>query len=379
MTSYGRNLTATFSGGYILDVNSGSGGAVTVVPDKALYQPGETVTLTAVPDAGHMLYRWGTPVVVRSGASFTNASGILVPPDMVHAEAGAMVSANSVAAASNIFAEDGAIIDFGSGGGFHGSLFHSPETTLLGTIPQTSIWMETPLVREVTSLRPSYGIGPFAEGWEVVASVEGPGTVARTPEDQFVRYGTEIHVTATLAAGVAFVRWIGGPASNAPVTSFRAYRNGAFTGRFSDRPDFFTTWRADYFTVAELSDPTISGLNANPDGEQLTNSAEYAFGRHPKIRDYEGIRMAPSEDSSDRARATLTYMRPTLAADVNYILNVSSDLSTWVPSSDSEAWFQIEETGATPLGGDMERISVEISSEEDLPITMYFTISAEVL
>jgi glucose/arabinose dehydrogenase len=44
----------------------------------------------------------------------------------------------------------------------------------------------------------------------------------------------------------------------------------------------FDTWRATYFTSSELSDPTISGPQADPDRDGYTNLIEYAWKESPK-------------------------------------------------------------------------------------------------
>ena len=42
------------------------------------------------------------------------------------------------------------------------------------------------------------------------------------------------------------------------------------------------TWKASYFSPAELLNPAISGDNADPDGDTHTNYQEYITGTHPR-------------------------------------------------------------------------------------------------
>jgi hypothetical protein len=46
--------------------------------------------------------------------------------------------------------------------------------------------------------------------------------------------------------------------------------------------DSFDTWRAQYFTAAELANPAISGPDADPDGDGFTNNQEYLSGTNPR-------------------------------------------------------------------------------------------------
>ena len=43
----------------------------------------------------------------------------------------------------------------------------------------------------------------------------------------------------------------------------------------------FEDWRALVFTPAQIADPSISGAEADPDGDHLRNFAEFALGRDP--------------------------------------------------------------------------------------------------
>ncbi|HEV8542937.1 MAG TPA: lamin tail domain-containing protein [Verrucomicrobiae bacterium] len=46
--------------------------------------------------------------------------------------------------------------------------------------------------------------------------------------------------------------------------------------------DPFVTWKASHFTPAELNDPSVSGDNADPDGDSFTNQQEFIAGTDPK-------------------------------------------------------------------------------------------------
>ncbi|MCK6501068.1 MAG: hypothetical protein L6Q38_16435, partial [Nitrospira sp.] len=46
--------------------------------------------------------------------------------------------------------------------------------------------------------------------------------------------------------------------------------------------DGYDSWRAQYFTAAELSDPAVSGDDADPDRDGQSNRSEYLSGTHPR-------------------------------------------------------------------------------------------------
>ena len=46
----------------------------------------------------------------------------------------------------------------------------------------------------------------------------------------------------------------------------------------------FDQWRGDHFTPAQLSDSSVSGPNADPDGDGIRNYAEFVLGSDPWVR-----------------------------------------------------------------------------------------------
>ena len=47
----------------------------------------------------------------------------------------------------------------------------------------------------------------------------------------------------------------------------------------------FQDWQSQYFSSAQLSDPNISGINANPAGDGKNNLLKYALGLDPTVAD----------------------------------------------------------------------------------------------
>ena len=80
------------------------------------------------------------------------------------------------------------------------------------------------------------------------------------------------------------------------------------------RASSFEEWRALHFSPAQLADPLVSGPDANPDGDQLRNFAEYVLGTDPWLLPAEPI-VAPaiSLDPTDgllHLNATLIVSSP---------------------------------------------------------------------
>lgn len=87
----------------------------------------------------------------------------------------------------------------------------------------------------------------------------------------------------------------------------------------------FASWQAANFSGAELDDPAISGAQANPAGDGLTNLLKYALGLDPHV-----ATTAAPEFSLSGDNWVFTYTRPASRPDLTYAVEVSSNLSNWV-------------------------------------------------
>ncbi len=90
-------------------------------------------------------------------------------------------------------------------------------------------------------------------------------------------------------------------------------------------------WKADHFTASELADPAISGDTAAPAGDGVPNLLKYALGEDP-WKPMPADRR-PSLGTS-RGHLELRFDRPAGRSDLRYIVEASSDLSTWTSGSD---------------------------------------------
>jgi glucose/arabinose dehydrogenase len=127
------------------------------------------------------------------------------------------------------------------------------------------------------------------------------------------------------------------------------YTNGAHTLRmrvtdtigqtgFTDRQVTFGNqiagWKKEKFTPAEQANSAISGDNADPEGDGLTNLAEYALNLPPKASSTTGLPTCAIVNVGGTNYLTLTFTRVKWATDLTYIVEADNDL---VP-----AWQQID-------------------------------------
>ena len=120
-----------------------------------------------------------------------------------------------------------------------------------------------------------------------------------------------------------------------------------------DKP--FDAWRFGIFSTAELSNPSVSGELADPDGDKLANLIEYAFGLNPKLPN-------PSSEVFDTANGYLVVSaaKNPVATDIAWSAQVSSDLENWTPAQttiDSATNFEARDAG---LMGDSARRFIRI-------------------
>ncbi len=109
----------------------------------------------------------------------------------------------------------------------------------------------------------------------------------------------------------------------------------------------YDAWRQSHFAVDELTNPSVSGDNADVEGDGLANLMEYALGLDPK-----------TPDSGNRPRLTwvtvngqtypaLTFRRLLLAHEVDYTVEVSDDLITWNARTESAGEPALKTDGTT--------------------------------
>ena len=91
----------------------------------------------------------------------------------------------------------------------------------------------------------------------------------------------------------------------------------------------YTAWQNVYFTPAELNNPAISGPDAAPAGDGVSNLMKYALGLNPKTNGTGALPTLSYTASGGSQFLTLTYNRSLAASDVTCMVEVSGDLQTW--------------------------------------------------
>jgi uncharacterized repeat protein (TIGR02543 family) len=320
-------------------------------------------------------------IVVKAGSVLNG-----FPPGarVVYVESGAVLrQVPSSSSGCVIFAENGSTLDL-RGVAFSSStpplFLHGPGTTILGSLPAPAGGIAGPVVsRQIPPPSLSRDIGPFIEGFELVLIPEGPGSVTVDPVMEFYPRGTAITLTAVPNPGNHFIRWSGGISGTTNPFTFTIGSSFPVTARFSDRPDFFTGWRQRYFTTLELADPAISGLDADPDGDQVTNAGEYAFGSDPRVSDGgSGIRILPGGNPQRDGNLRLVYVRPSNAADIDYILQASKTAGGWFDGTSGDVTFEVIEESALALGDDRERITLLMNFTGEIPKSLFFRLTADI-
>jgi hypothetical protein len=105
--------------------------------------------------------------------------------------------------------------------------------------------------------------------------------------------------------------------------SFWLSTNGRSYARFT--PGAFGAWQQQNFSELELNDPSLSGIDADPDDDALVNQLEYAFTLDPHLPSQGNPRLVAGAGVLPDFR----FRRNPLASDISYRIRSSPDLTTW--------------------------------------------------
>jgi glucose/arabinose dehydrogenase/mono/diheme cytochrome c family protein len=123
--------------------------------------------------------------------------------------------------------------------------------------------------------------------------------------------------------------------------------NAVISGIFLDAaPPPFETWRLSRFSAAQLADPLVSGPDADPDGDGLMNSLEFAMESSPLSFDL------PPEPGLQDGHLTLTYRRSKAVDAAAFWGEYSTNLVEWLSGP-----AHVEEIQRTD-GGELETVTL---------------------
>jgi hypothetical protein len=93
-------------------------------------------------------------------------------------------------------------------------------------------------------------------------------------------------------------------------------------------PGSLEAWREARFTPAQLRDPLVSGVAADPDGDQRSNLLEWALATNPLVLDAPVLELAWDEDG-DATYPAVRFRKPETAIGLIYELLAGDDLGAW--------------------------------------------------
>ena len=124
---------------------------------------------------------------------------------------------------------------------------------------------------------------------------------------------------------------VGGPYTiTAKVGSLTGSTGVTVTGGTS-----FAAWQSQNFTAAELGNSNVSGPNASPAGDGITNLMKFALNLNAKTIGTSGLPTVSIVSTGSSSYLTLTFNKMISATDITYTVEVSSDLRTWTSGTGS--------------------------------------------
>lgn len=134
-----------------------------------------------------------------------------------------------------------------------------------------------------------------------------------------------------------------------PTLQFTAATAGAagktFHASFSYNLTNFIAWQNVHFTPAQLADPTMSGPTADPDHDGINNLMEYALMTDP----WQPDAATTIQPGIVVGYFGFTFTRRKWAADLQYTIDVSTNLTTWDTSGTQFTQSVISDNGVKQL------------------------------
>ncbi|HEY1052093.1 MAG TPA: hypothetical protein VGE39_20120 [Prosthecobacter sp.] len=153
-----------------------------------------------------------------------------------------------------------------------------------------------------------------------VASGQQIGEISRNNSTGDLEWSCD---TSSLQPGANQVRLIATDPAGASATV-------PFTIQVS-APTSVQSWRQAYFGSSQATGSALD--NADPDGDGLSNLAEFAFGTNPQFRSSDIGNRVEADHANARMRAIMRRRSDYLTYGIEYIHEFSSDLQFWETSA----------------------------------------------
>lgn len=239
-----------------------------------------------------------------------------------------------------------------------------------GTLADQTAWSDVTLYRDVegdgmlSSADPEIGTGTIFDADDGTATINL--TAGIVPEDQSQDWLLVFAPAGTLTEGDTFNVQIENATAVASEFQFPIGLAVAPTGSFPIRSDDFTlgastanpvdAWRAANFP-GQLDNPSVSGYDANPDGDNLPNLFEYLLGDDPNAYDAnDGISYR-----MDAGHFVVDINTRSDAAGVKLSAESTEDLKTWL---EGMPWLEASPI-VTDLGGGRQQVSFRTANNID--------------
>ena len=157
--------------------------------------------------------------------------------------------------------------------------------------------------------------------------VTGSGSVTSSPSVAWYPDGSEVALTATPGTYYTFGNWSGSTTGSSNPVGLTMDADKSVTANFLSP---YQNWTLGYFTAEEVSDTELSAPTSDPDGDGLLNLMEYALNLNPRQSSQAGQPFR----GENGGNLTLTYQKDTAKTDISYQVEVSGDLTAWLPVSD---------------------------------------------
>jgi hypothetical protein len=163
----------------------------------------------------------------------------------------------------------------------------------------------------------------------LVVNIEGLGEVTLNPEGSPYTHLTQVTLTPVPHEDFAFSTWSGDASGAANPLVVTMDSDKTITANFVLSVTGYTLWKYTQFTAEEREDDEISGPQANPDGDGLTNLEEYLRGTLPKEANFENGIEIDTISINEIEYLVIRYERNKGVQGVEQRVELADDLDNW--------------------------------------------------